>query len=195
MVRDHRLDGELCVAVWVGRAKRALFGDGDHALEAGRVAVDGRGGGEDDVGDVVLLHRSQEAEGAEDVDAVVLERDLAGFTNSLPFGQHCFLSAHPIGSAYLQRSEVNDIVDVGMLVEDGIQLLLIRDVALGVLRLLPTDQLDPVEDLGVGVVGVVDDDDLVVGLEQGEGGERANVAGATTTMVSRLLFALVSVNV
>jgi hypothetical protein len=67
----------------VGGTERALFGDGDHVGEAGGIAVDGCGGGEDDVGHVVLLHAAQQAEGAEDVDAVVLERDLAGLADGL----------------------------------------------------------------------------------------------------------------
>jgi hypothetical protein len=65
VVGDHGLDAELGVAVGVGRAKRALFGDGNH------------------VGDVVLGHAAQEAERAEDVDAVVLERDLARLADGL----------------------------------------------------------------------------------------------------------------
>jgi hypothetical protein len=83
VVGDHGLDAELCVAVRVGGAQRALFGDGDHVGEASGIAVDGCGGGEDNVGHVVLLHAAQQAEGAEDVDAVVLERDLAGLADGL----------------------------------------------------------------------------------------------------------------
>ena len=83
VVGDHGLDTELGVAVRVGRAERALFGDGDHVREAGGIAVDGCGGREDDVGDVVLGHAAQETERAEDVDAVVLERDLARLADGL----------------------------------------------------------------------------------------------------------------
>jgi hypothetical protein len=83
MVGDHGLDAKLRVAVRVGRTERALLGDGNHVGEACGVAVDGRGGREDDVGHVVFLHAAQQAEGAKDVDAVVLERDLAGLANSL----------------------------------------------------------------------------------------------------------------
>jgi len=56
VVGDHGLDAELCVSVRVGGSERALFGNGDHVGEAGGIAVDGCGGGEDDVGHVVLLH-------------------------------------------------------------------------------------------------------------------------------------------
>jgi hypothetical protein len=83
VVGDHSLNTELGVSVGVGRAERALFGNGDHVGEAGGIAVDGCRGREDDVGDVVLGHAAQEAERAEDVDAVVLERDLARLADGL----------------------------------------------------------------------------------------------------------------
>lgn len=83
VVGDHSLDAELCVSIRVGRAERALFGDGNHVGEAGGIAVDGRGGREDDVGDVVFGHAAKEAERAKDVDAVVFERDLARLADGL----------------------------------------------------------------------------------------------------------------
>lgn len=92
-------------------------------------------------------------------------------------GQHKHLACN--SSTHLQRSKVDDIVDVRVLLEHLIQLLLIGDVQRIVLGPLAADELDAVEDLLGGVVEVVDDDDLVVGLEKGEGGERADVAGAT----------------
>ena len=74
---------------------------------------------------------------------------------------------------------MDDIVDVRVLLEHLIQLLLVGDIQRVVLGPLAADELDAVEDLLGGVVEVVDDDDLVVGLEKGESGERADVAGAT----------------
>ena len=74
---------------------------------------------------------------------------------------------------------MNDIVDIRVLLKHLVQGLLIGDVERVVLGSLAADQLDAVQDLLGGVVEVVDDDDLVVGLEKGEGGERADVAGAT----------------
>lgn len=74
---------------------------------------------------------------------------------------------------------MNDIVDIRVLLEHLIQGLLIGDVERVVLGSLAADQLDAVQDLLGGVVEVVDDDDLVVGLEESERGERADVAGAT----------------
>jgi hypothetical protein len=74
---------------------------------------------------------------------------------------------------------VDNIVNIRVLLEHLIQLLLIGDVQRVVLGPLAADELDTVEDLLGGVVEVVDDDDLVVGLEKGESGERADVAGTT----------------
>lgn len=56
LVGDDAFDGGFCAPVRVGWADRAVFWDGDHVLEACRVAVDGGGGGEDDVCYVVLFH-------------------------------------------------------------------------------------------------------------------------------------------
>ena len=74
---------------------------------------------------------------------------------------------------------MNDIVDIRVLLKHLVQGLLIGDVERVVLGSLAADQLDAVQDLLGGVVEVVDDDDLVVGLEESERGERADVAGAT----------------
>lgn len=77
------LNGELGVSVRVGGAEGAHLGDGDHVREAGGIAIDGSGAGEDDVGDIVADHGAQEADGAVDVHMVVVERLLTGFTDSL----------------------------------------------------------------------------------------------------------------
>ena len=74
---------------------------------------------------------------------------------------------------------MNDIVNIRVLLEHLVQGLLIGDIKRVVLGSLAANQLDAVEDLLGGVVEVVDDDDLVVGLEESERGERADVAGAT----------------
>jgi len=88
--------------------------------------------------------------------------------------------------AYLQRGEVDNTINVGMLDEHFVQLRLIGDITLIVLRAFATDQLDAVDDLCGGVVQVVDDDDFVVCLEQGKCGEGANVAGAAIEVSIRL---------
>lgn len=82
-VGDGGLDGELGVAVGVGGAQRAVLRDGDHVGEAGGIAVDGGGAGEDNVGDIVLDHGPQEVNGAVDVDHVVVQGLLAGLANGL----------------------------------------------------------------------------------------------------------------
>ncbi|KAH8434081.1 uncharacterized protein LDX57_011719 [Aspergillus melleus] len=80
---------------------------------------------------------------------------------------------------YLQSSEVDDAVDVGVGLEDLVESGLVGDIQVGELGLLAGDQLNALQSLVGGVVQVVSDDDLVTGLEQSEGGERANVARAT----------------
>lgn len=70
------------------------------------------------------------------------------------------------------------IVDVRVLVKHRIQLFLVRDVALVVLGPLSAYELDAVEDFVGRVVQVVDDDDFVVGFEECERGEGADVACA-----------------
>lgn len=66
-----------------------------------------------------------------------------------------------------------------MRLEDLVQLLLVGNVRRVVLRPLAADELNAVEHLLGGVVEVVNDDDLVVGLEESKSSERADVAGAT----------------
>lgn len=82
-VGDDVLNHGLGAAVGVGRADWAVLGDGDHVGDAGSIAVDGGGGGEDNVVDVVALHGAEEGDAATDIDAVVLEGDLAGLADSL----------------------------------------------------------------------------------------------------------------
>lgn len=70
-------------------------------------------------------------------------------------------------------------VNVGVSFEHLVEVLLVGDVELDELGLLAADQLNAVQGLGGGVVQVVGDDNLVPSLEEGEGGERADVARAT----------------
>ena len=83
MVRDAVLRGDLCVAIGICWAKGTFLGDGYHVGEAGGIAVDGCGGGEDDVVDVVAGHGAQEAESAVDISVPVVQRAFAGFANCL----------------------------------------------------------------------------------------------------------------
>jgi hypothetical protein len=77
---------------------------------------------------------------------------------------------------YLQGGKVDDIVNVRVLGKDLVQRGLVGDVALVEGGPLAADELDAVDHLGRRVVQVVDDDDLVVGLEESE---RREVARAT----------------
>jgi hypothetical protein len=113
---------------------------------------------------------------------IVVERLLAGFTDGLERVQVSIgttTALHMEAGTYLQRRKVDDTVDVRVsfkhLVEGGF----VSDIELRELGLLARDQLDAVKGFGGGVVQVIGDDDLVPGLEQGEGSEGANVAGST----------------
>lgn len=75
---------------------------------------------------------------------------------------------------------MNDTVNVGVSFEDLVEAILLGDIELDKLSLLAADSLDTVQGLDGGVVQVVSDDDLVASLEEGEGGERANVTGTTS---------------
>jgi hypothetical protein len=66
---------------------------------------------------------------------------------------------------------VDHIVNIRVLLKHLIQLLFIGDVQRVVLGPLAADELDAVQDLLRRVVEVVDDDDLVVGLEKSESSE------------------------
>lgn len=171
------LDSELGVSVGVGGAERADLRDGDHVREASGIAVDGGGAGEDDVGDVVTDHGAEEADGAVDIDMVVVERLLAGFADSL--GNQHVCSSNRNQATYLQSSEVNDTVDVGVGLKDLIESRLVGDIQLGELGLLARDQLNALQGLGGRVVQVISHDDLIASIEEGEGGEGANVARST----------------
>lgn len=76
-IGNSGLNGELGVSVRVGRAERAVLGDGDHVGEAGGIAVHGGRTGEDDVVDIVFLHGTEQVDGAIDVDEVVIKGFLA----------------------------------------------------------------------------------------------------------------------
>jgi hypothetical protein len=97
VVGDDRLDHGLCAPVGVGRADGAVLRDRDHVLEAGGVAVYRGRGGEDDVGHIVLAHGAEEGDAAADVDAVVLEGDLARLADGLQLANvSMFALAHTV---------------------------------------------------------------------------------------------------
>lgn len=82
-VFDDVLDGGLSSTIGVGWSDRAMFRNRNHVLKASGVAVDGRGGREDDVCDVMLFHGAEKGDGTPNIYTVVFERDFGGFTNSL----------------------------------------------------------------------------------------------------------------
>lgn len=179
-VGNGSLDGEFGVTVGVGRAQRAVLRDGDHVGEASGITVDGGGAGEDNVGDVVLHHGAEKVNGAVDIDQVVVQGLLAGFTNGL------FNSLTPILSiilstemSHLQGSEVDNTVNVRVGLEHLVEAVLLSDIELNELGLLARNQLNTSECLFRRVVQVVSNDNLVTSFEESKGGERANVARAT----------------
>lgn len=81
--------------------------------------------------------------------------------------------------SHLQGSEVDNAVNVGVGLEHLVKGTLLGDIELNEVGLLATDQFNTLESLRGRVVQVVSNDNLVTGLEEGKGGERANVARAT----------------
>ena len=76
---------------------------------------------------------------------------------------------------------MNDTINGRVLGKDLIEALVIGHIDLIEVGAAAAQQLNAVEgDLG-GVVEGVDDDDVVAVLEEGEGGEATNVAGATAS--------------
>jgi hypothetical protein len=82
-VGNNVLDHGLGAAVCVRRTDRAMLGNRNHVREAGGIAVDGSGGGEDDVVDIVALHGAEKGDAATDIDAVILEGDFTRLADSL----------------------------------------------------------------------------------------------------------------
>ena len=90
MIGNDSLVRGFGATIWVGGPNGAVFGDGNHVLEAGSVAVDGSRRREDDVGDIVACHGAEKTDRTVDVRTVVLQRNLARFTYSLPL-----VNVHP----------------------------------------------------------------------------------------------------
>jgi len=161
LVGDDLLNHALGLAVSVGGAERAVLGNRDHIGEAGRVAVDSGRRGEDDVGHIVALHAAQQRDAAANIDAVVLEGDLARLADSL------------------QGGEVNDAVDLGMLREHLIEGLLVGNVDFVEEGALLADALNAVDGDDRRIGEIINDNNIVAVFKENEGGERANVPGTT----------------
>ena len=145
MIGDDVLDCRLGPAVGVCGPNGAAFGDGDHVWEASGIAVDGGGGGEDNVGDVVFCHGGEEADGAVDIGAVVLEGDFSRFADCLWSTEH--LGEKQALCTNLEGSEVDDIVDIRMLSKDFVKSIGDGDVDVVESRTFPADQLDSIDAL------------------------------------------------
>ena len=79
---------------------------------------------------------------------------------------------------------MDDRINIRVLFEDGVKRLLVCDIELRKLGSLATDEFDTVENLIGGIVQVVSDDYFVASFKERKGGERTNIAGSTTSMVS-----------
>jgi hypothetical protein len=163
-VGDDAFDGRFCTAVDVGGADGAVLGDRDHVGDACRVAVDGGGRGEDNVGHVVFDHGGEERDGPADIDAVVCEWDLGGFANSLRGKAVSTIASSLLGARFFLTLRAAKWMTLSIS---------------GFSAPLAADELDAIDDLLGGVVEIVDDDNLVVCLEEGKCCERTNVASAT----------------
>ena len=149
----------LGAAVGVDGAEREVLGD-RHLL--GR-AVDRGRGGEDERAHVRALHGLQQHERAGDVVGVVAQRQLDRLADRLEPGE----VDDGVDAAAVERRP-EDLVQGGRVLQVD---LLERRLAAGQLGY-------PGQALRAGVGQVVDDDDLVTGLEEQDDGVAADVAGA-----------------
>ena len=85
---------------------------------------------------------------------------------------------------------MNDIVDLRVLFEHGVEGRLVGDVEVDELGPLTADELDAVEDLGGGVVQVVCNDHLVACLEERKRRKRADVACSSVQTLAVNIFGL-----
>lgn len=83
VIGDAPFDGRFRAAVGVRGADGAMFGNRDHVGKTGGISVDGGGGRKDDVGDIVLGHGFEQADGAIHIGVVVFEGLLCGFAHGL----------------------------------------------------------------------------------------------------------------
>lgn len=74
---------------------------------------------------------------------------------------------------------MDDILNVGELGKDRVNGSLVGKIDATELGTASTDEFDPVQALLRAIGAIVDNHDLVAGLEEGEGGEGADVAEAT----------------
>lgn len=127
----------------------------------------------------MLVHCTDQVDGARNVDAVVLCGDLGGLSHSLDSASiHSWRDRGRI-SIDLQGGKVNDRVNLRVLCKDGIQRRHVRHVDLVEDGTATAEQLNAVQSLDRRVVEVIDNDNVVAGDEELEGGEGADVARST----------------
>ena len=155
-VGEHLLEHGLGLAVGVGDgALRAVLGDG-HGL---RRAVDGGGGGEDDVFEAVLAHHVHQHQRTADVVLVVLPGLLDGLAHGLEAGKVDAAVKGVLGKYLFQAFPV---ADVHLVEGDG----------------LAYDLLHPVNGLGGGVGEIVHDYGIMAGCDELDEGVAADKTGA-----------------
>jgi hypothetical protein len=156
LVADDILVDTLGVAI--GRegllARRRLI-DGQ-VLGIG-LAIDGAGGREDEMTDVVLLHESEERDERERIVAIVEQRTLHGLT-------------HRLGSR-----EMDHAYDIGMGTEDGVHRYIVAAIGIDKVGTAAYDGLDAIQDLDIGVGEVIDDDNIVALLHEFYDGMRTDI--------------------
>lgn len=80
---------------------------------------------------------------------------------------------------HLQGSEMNNAVNIGVRSEDFVKCNFIGDIDIVVDWTSASQQFNAADDFLRRVVLVVDNDNLITGLDEGDSGERANIAGST----------------
>jgi hypothetical protein len=108
----------------------------------------------------MLFHGLNEVQGAGDIIVVVREGDLTAFTDGLEGG------------------EMNDCID-GFALEDRIDRGSIKQVDLMEFQGFSSDFLDPGQGNGAGIGEIIEDDNLVSGIQKFYRGMSSNVSSAT----------------
>lgn len=138
----------------------------------------------------MFRHGGKEADGAVDIGTVILQRNFSRLPNCLiDQSIDCFsvlgdkssgVLMHPrIWRTYLQRSKVDDVVYIRVVLEDSIKSPGLSDIHIVELRAFAADQFNAVDGFLRGIAKIVCNDYFVVGFEQCKGCEGANVASPT----------------
>ena len=154
-IGEDVLDHEFAAAIGIGRGTREVFADRD----AGWVAIDGGGGGEDEGLDIGPAHGGEQLRCAVNVVVVILKRLFDGFADGFESGE-----VHHRGD--------------GVAGKDAFEQRRIANVAFDEARALAAERFQPVDDIGAAVAEIVENEQVMPGLRQRNAGVRADVAGA-----------------